>query len=985
MASADYFFLDDVTTLSGTLPGASSLEVTAGRAGPTITATGAATNRVLSQAANSGASGNTLASINTNATTSAQSAWLRRFISDPLAAQTIVIANDLTAAAAVSEGNGASNFVPIYGVYVWRPSTGALIATLGRADGLTPPGPVLAEPGTTLGWQTQINGGGVLSQAVLAGDVIVVEVWRQLGAQSMGTSYANTFAYAGALTGSSSNAASLIDFGTALVFQSSGVTDAGTAAFSVSLAGIAEIIADGAIVETAVVSGQTEALGDAPGGSSTAASDTFTRTIAVGSGWGTADAGGAWSTYNSIATVNPGNFGTNGSAGSMALNVAGAERSALLPVAHSDVDVTVRFQHGATPVGGNVNYRAFARAQGDNQNGYLGNVNVDTSNAVLLGINAVVGGTVGPNLGADTAAGTLTVGSWYWIRFQLVGSTLRVKLWADGTGEPSTWALSVVDTTYASGTGVGVHGRANAGNTNLPSVLWDDFSATVTAVGLPIVVTPSGSSIVAIPDAGVALATIATSAAEKLADATTAPAAVVPGSIERPADTGTAALSASPSAAEQLVDAASTPATAAPSGADARADAAAAAASVTPGDAETVADAGAAGQTGTPAATERLADAAAAAIVATPSGAGTVGTTGASDAGAGLVTVAPSGVEALADAAQVAASGIPAAAETTADTGAAPLADTVTAAETLTDTGAAAAAAAPLDLELLADTGAAALAATPSGSQTVTSPGLSDAATAPIATTPAGTEKLADAGQAPTGATPSAAETLTDAGTAAETVTPTGAGLVAAFDAGAAPVAAAAAGAELVGDAGAVPVTAAPSGAQVGSTSDTGTGAAALTPAGTETLADAGAAPAAAAPAGTPSLVEAVTAALSAALTAAETLASPGTLAYALDALAAGESLAAAGVAMVSKIASGVELFLLSGSGAVEVVVVPTGIEQMFSTVPPGTAVALVTLLPTVSATAAVVPNTYSAIGVAVVPDADVAIVPTAEGIVSRA
>ena len=61
-------------------------------------------------------------------------------------------------------------------------------------------------------------------------------------------------------------------------------------------------------------------------------------------------------------------------------------------------------------------------------------------------------------------------GAWYWIRFRAEGTTLRVRVWADGTPEPAGWTITVTDTGIASGS-VGAY--AYEPNT----VLWDSFSA----------------------------------------------------------------------------------------------------------------------------------------------------------------------------------------------------------------------------------------------------------------------------------------------------------------------------------------------------------------------------------------------------------------------------------------------------------------------------------------------------------------------------
>lgn len=40
---------------------------------------------------------------------------------------------------------------------------------------------------------------------------------------------------------------------------------------------------------------------------------------------------------------------------------------------------------------------------------------------------------------------TFAVGTWYWSRFQWDGTSIRGRTWTDGTTEPSTWDVEVVD------------------------------------------------------------------------------------------------------------------------------------------------------------------------------------------------------------------------------------------------------------------------------------------------------------------------------------------------------------------------------------------------------------------------------------------------------------------------------------------------------------------------------------------------------------
>lgn len=55
-------------------------------------------------------------------------------------------------------------------------------------------------------------------------------------------------------------------------------------------------------------------------------------------------------------------------------------------------------------------------------------------------------------LAASAALGfTLSVTTHYWIRFQMVGTTMKARIWEDGTTEPITWNITHTDATITSG------------------------------------------------------------------------------------------------------------------------------------------------------------------------------------------------------------------------------------------------------------------------------------------------------------------------------------------------------------------------------------------------------------------------------------------------------------------------------------------------------------------------------------------------------
>ena len=78
---------------------------------------------------------------------------------------------------------------------------------------------------------------------------------------------------------------------------------------------------------------------------SLAATDTFTRV--VGSGWGTADTGGAWT-----ADASPASFSVGGTSGRLVLSAAGQNRAIFLASTAVDWDVKTDLSLDKAPVGG---------------------------------------------------------------------------------------------------------------------------------------------------------------------------------------------------------------------------------------------------------------------------------------------------------------------------------------------------------------------------------------------------------------------------------------------------------------------------------------------------------------------------------------------------------------------------------------------------------------------------------------------------------
>jgi hypothetical protein len=209
-------------------------------------------------------------------------------------------------------------------------------------------------------------------------------------------------------------------------------------------------------------------------------SDTFTRTVA--GGWGRADSGGTW-------VVQPGGSASkqsvDGQEAVLTSPAASTSYEMTLPISVADVDVTNRVRVSAVPTGATDSVSTEARFQ-DVNNLYRLVLRFQTTGNVDLVINSVVGG-VSSQVGS-TVTNALTAvpaNTWVRVRFQVLGSTLRGKVWLDGSPEPSTWTITASDSQITAAGAVGVRDLPNTGSTTPPNVQWDDFNAGPAAATAP--------------------------------------------------------------------------------------------------------------------------------------------------------------------------------------------------------------------------------------------------------------------------------------------------------------------------------------------------------------------------------------------------------------------------------------------------------------------------------------------------------------------
>jgi PKD repeat protein len=206
----------------------------------------------------------------------------------------------------------------------------------------------------------------------------------------------------------------------------------------------------------------------------TVAADGFERTVA--SGWGSADIGGAWALAASGSTLSVASG--NGRA---SIPVGRTVTAKLTAVQNQDTDLTTQVWSDDAITGGGVFVSPIVRSStgGD----YRARVKLLATGAVQTSLTVVVGATETALTSTVTVPGmTLTPGTKLQIRAQASGSaptTLRYRVWLDGTAEPSTWQQSVTDSTtglQAAGS-VGLLAYVSSSAT-APAVLhFDNFAA----------------------------------------------------------------------------------------------------------------------------------------------------------------------------------------------------------------------------------------------------------------------------------------------------------------------------------------------------------------------------------------------------------------------------------------------------------------------------------------------------------------------------
>ena len=171
------------------------------------------------------------------------------------------------------------------------------------------------------------------------------------------------------------------------------------------------------------------------------ARDDFGRDIA--GGWGTADTGGAW-------TAGAG-FSVSDGAGRILVGKSQTRIASLNAVSARDTDARLTFSTDKVADGGGLHLNFVAQRTSEGE--YRAKLRISSAGVIAVGVAKVVGTTETLIANRNLSGYTHTAEAKVNVRFQTVaegaGTTLRVKVWPEGTEKPTAWWVTTTDSESA--------------------------------------------------------------------------------------------------------------------------------------------------------------------------------------------------------------------------------------------------------------------------------------------------------------------------------------------------------------------------------------------------------------------------------------------------------------------------------------------------------------------------------------------------------
>jgi hypothetical protein len=207
--------------------------------------------------------------------------------------------------------------------------------------------------------------------------------------------------------------------------------------------------------------------------SALAVCDDFERAAVTGS-YGVAPTGQPWTLSGGTVGID---YYLTGHEAVMSLGSVGVFRYATIDVGATDQYARAESTITVFPFVGSVIHKVTARFT-DGSNYYFAQLDFQPGGTLL--VNLLIGKFVGgvfTQLATVIGFDSFTVGDKFTTEIRVVGSTIMARAWK--ITPPSSWMLTVTDTSLTTSTRVGFGAALNAGNTNPLPVLvnWDNFYA----------------------------------------------------------------------------------------------------------------------------------------------------------------------------------------------------------------------------------------------------------------------------------------------------------------------------------------------------------------------------------------------------------------------------------------------------------------------------------------------------------------------------
>jgi len=207
------------------------------------------------------------------------------------------------------------------------------------------------------------------------------------------------------------------------------------------------------------------------------ASDDFERTVPLGPNWG-----GCWTRAGSPQDI----YSVSDGVGRLAPTLTTTGMQVCQGVSAADADVRGLFTWSSNSAGGNLFPAGLMARFVDASTFYAAQLRIETATPETLRVDIrrhLAG--VSTALSTTTVMTGFTAGTPIWLRFQVEGSALRVKVWRAGDEEPAAWTSERTDTNITGPGSVGYRYSTGVGTTSAPTVTIDNFQARSVGVDPP--------------------------------------------------------------------------------------------------------------------------------------------------------------------------------------------------------------------------------------------------------------------------------------------------------------------------------------------------------------------------------------------------------------------------------------------------------------------------------------------------------------------